>query len=470
MELQSRQQEALLAFGRRANAHPSLAVLMQDAVALVAGVLDADLNGVSEVTDGRDLALSVRRGRDGSDLEEPKVHRCPLNASDSMSAYTLRTATPTVSVDLPAENRFSDLFLRRLGVRSAVCVPLHLNGKPFGTLGAYTTQARQFSLEDVCFAETVAHLLSSSIARVRLEEELHVERTVKSTVLEMVDAMVLTLDMDGRVVDMNRACEANTKYSLSEVRARPFWNVFVDGEESDLVQGVFRKSKSSKIPNQFEGYLRAKDGSYRRVSWSLKVMCTGQVQSIVLTGVDQTEHLETKQQLAKAKSLADRATRALKQLTEQLGPEVVIKYKALIPPEIPLPAAGVRDVEGKHHPAERRPGKPGKEKRGSPRREYPYRQIVAPVVDGRLPSRNHFFAVQCKDISASGFAFLLDFLPDFETLVAALGRPPALSYFTARVMRVAQLEYDGSTRYLVGCRFLTRLSQLPGAQLTESNA
>ena len=42
----------------------------------------------------------------------------------------------------------------------------------------------------MCFAETIAHLLSSSIARIKLEEELHEERETKSTVLELVDAMV----------------------------------------------------------------------------------------------------------------------------------------------------------------------------------------------------------------------------------------------------------------------------------------
>ena len=34
----------------------------------------------------------------------------------------------------------------------------------------------------------------------------------------------------------------------------------------------------------------------RKVAWSLKVMCTGQVQSLILAGVNQTEHVETKKE------------------------------------------------------------------------------------------------------------------------------------------------------------------------------
>ena len=69
--------------------------------------------------------------------------------------------------------------------------------------------------------------------------------------------------------------------------------------------------------------------------------------------------------------------------------------------------------------------------------EYPYRQWVAPIVDGRIPSRRDFFEVQCKDISGGGIAFLVSFPPELENVVVGLGRSPALTYFVARVMRVA---------------------------------
>ena len=58
-EVRARQQAAVLAFGRRADARPSLNVLTQDAVALVAEVLQADLSGASEVVDAGN-ALSLR--------------------------------------------------------------------------------------------------------------------------------------------------------------------------------------------------------------------------------------------------------------------------------------------------------------------------------------------------------------------------------------------------------------------------
>ena len=79
------------------------------------------------------------------------------------------------------------------------------------------------------------------------------------------------------------------------------------------------------------------------------------------------------------------------------------------------------------------------------------------MVDGAMPSPRDFFEVDCRDISASGIAFVLDRSPSFESLVVALGRPPSVKHFTTRVVRVAQMEQDGRTRYLVGCRFLGRV-------------
>jgi PAS domain S-box-containing protein len=468
VDIRARQQEAVLAFGRRANARPPLVVLMQDAVALVTDVVGADLTGVGKIAQGQTLVLSINR-TDGKDLPvKPAVHRCPLASPDSMAAHTLRTASPTRSADLAKETRFADPFLRGLGVRSALCIPLHMNGRPYGTLGVYRTEPKEFDLDDACFAETIAHLLSSSIARIKLEDELQEEREVKNTVLEMADRMVVGLDMDGRVIAMNRASEQVTKFSLDEARRRPFWDLFIGPEDQDLIEGIFRNARASNVPNEFEGDLIAKDGTRRKVTWSLKVMCTGEVQSLILTGVERTGQTETKQEVPMPESLADRTARALEELSEKLK-EVTVGVGSASQPTAAPPRASHDDAAMEPPPLPVQPlgeipgaGGFGIDKRKSVRRQYPYRQWIAPIVNGRVPSRREFFEVRCKDISGSGIAFFLNFLPEFEDLVVGLGRLPALNYFTARVMRVARVEEGDRVGYLVGCRFVGK-ALLPDA-------
>jgi PAS domain S-box-containing protein len=41
-----------------------------------------------------------------------------------------------------------------------------------------------------------------------------------------VDALVIVVDQQGRIIRFNRACEQITKYSLAEVEYRFFWDVF----------------------------------------------------------------------------------------------------------------------------------------------------------------------------------------------------------------------------------------------------
>jgi PAS domain S-box-containing protein len=459
LEPRALQQHAVLAFGRRTNAQPPLPVLLQDAVALVGEVLDAQLGGVGEVR-GDNLVLTVAPRDDQGRGPAPREHRCGVADTHSMAAFALRSGNVTAAADLRQEPRFRDDFLRGRDVVGALTVPLHVNGKPFGVLGVYTKAPRQFSLDEVTFAETIAHLLSASVARIKAEEKLQEAHEIKSSLLGMVDSMVMTLDMEGRVVDMNRACEELTKYRLEDVRHQPFWQAMVAPDDADLVKIIFQSSRGSQIPSEFEGEVLARDGSRRRVSWSLKVLSTGQVQTILVTGRDQTAQAEIKAELQRMKSLAEETTATLSQLTARLDKRRTTTAGQAAPRELD------EELEGPPGPVETGPPAadhgymvPATEadQRRSPRRAYRYRQDIAPMNDRQLPGRDGFFEVEFWDISACGFSFFMDQLPKFETLVAALGRPPAINHFSARVMRVARMKQDNATRYLVGCDFINRV-------------
>lgn len=457
----ARQQAAVLAFGSRTNARPQLSVLMQDAVVLVAEILQANLTGVGEVVaDGRTLTLTIAAiGTEGRPVD-PVVHKSSLDAVDSMAAYALNAASPIVTSELAAEKRFTDVFLRRLRVVSAMTVPLHLGEEPFGSLGVYSRQQREFTQDDVHFAETIAHLLTSSVARVKAEEALQQQRAFTSTVLETVDSLVLVLNAESKLVRMNRACEATAGFSIGEVRDKPFCNVFVVPEEIEMFQGIFRSTVSDKLPCQFEGSLLTKDGNRRSISWSLKVICDEHesVQSIMLAGTDRTEQLDAQRELEHTRKVAAETTRSLGELRQEIAAQGYFGDRRIasligIPGE---ETSGADDGET-HQPFQPAGGSSGKDRRTSPRETYQYYQSIAPIHGGVIPSPNRFFAVACEDISAGGVAFCLDEAPDFEDLVVALGQSPALSYFTARIVRVVERVRDRKKVYLVGCRFTGRV-------------
>jgi PAS domain S-box-containing protein len=457
IEPHSLQQHAVLAFGRRASAQPPLAVLVQDAVTLVGEVLHAQFGGVGELQ-GEWIVLSVHALAGGDASTAPRENRCTVSDGASMAAFALRSGSATVSTNLGRETRFRDVFLRGLNIVGALTVPLHVNGKPFGVLAVYATSPREFSADEITFAETISHLLSTSIARIKVEEKLQETSEIQSSLLGMVDSMVMTLDIDGRVVDMNRACEELTQFSLQDVRNRPFWQAMVTPDDSDLVKLIFQSSRDSQIPSEFEGEVVTRDGKRRRVSWSLKVLSTGQVQSILVTGRDHTAQDEIQAELQRVKSLAEETTATLIQLSARLDKKQPGGNPPL-PPDEPAAKAGATPAPAQFPEALELADTPsGADQRRSPRRAYRYRQRIAPLADERFPAPGGFFEVEFWDISACGFSFFMEQLPKFEMLVAALGRPPSVAHFTARVMRVARMTQGDTTRYLVGCDFVDRVN------------
>jgi len=455
----ARQQAALLAFGRRSNARPELSVLMQDAVALVSEVLSADFSGVGQVVAGKLVRKVVRRGEQGSAVD-PVVHESSLAAEDSIAGFALSEADSTVSSNVSSDSHFTDLFLRKLGVLGALCVPLHVGNKPFGTLEIYAEKEREFAEADVQFAQTIAQLLTSSIGRIQAEEALHQQRTFSSTILETVDALVFTLDAKYHLQNMNRACREVTGFTLAEVRGKAFCSVLAVPEELTLFEGVFRTAVKQGSPNEFQGHLLAKDGSRRDISWSLKTICgdSGEIESIVLTGVDRTAEHHAQEELEQVKAVAEEANRALSELRHRLAEGDHAPGRSGPAADVDRPEKSSAWEEGPaDRPFQKRGGTAGREQRSSPRRTFQYRQAIAPMYGDALPSRKKFFTVVCDDISAGGLSFYLENPPEFEKLVVALGQPPAVSFFTAEVVRVMDRQLNGQPVHLVGCRFTGRV-------------
>ncbi len=96
------------------------------------------------------------------------------------------------------------------------------------------------------------------------------------------------------------------------------------------------------------------------------------------------------------------------------------------------------------------------DQRTSPRHEFPYKQLVASVADGNMPSLGDFCTVPFEDVSGSGIAFLVEKEPSAEEYIVALGKVRNLTYVCARVVQVRQIAHKGQLWYRVGCRFTGR--------------
>jgi PAS domain S-box-containing protein len=189
LRARERQQAVVANLGQRALAGTDLAVLMDEAVALVAQTLAVEYSKVLELLpDGEELLL-----RAGVGWQEGYVGHVKVKAKTaSQAGYTLLSTGPVIVEDLRTETRFSGPpLLTEHGVVSGVSVIIHSQERPWGILGAHTIHQRKFTKDDIHFLEAVANLLAMAIERKGAEERLK-GYVLRLEVLRKIDQAILS--------------------------------------------------------------------------------------------------------------------------------------------------------------------------------------------------------------------------------------------------------------------------------------
>ncbi len=122
---------------------------------------------------------------------------------------------------------------------------------------------------------------------------------VTASVLDVVGALVVVLDTDGRIVLFNRECEQVTGYSFEEVRNKRFWDIFLAPEDKEPVRRVFDDLRAGFFPNQFTNHWLTKRGERRLIQWSNTAITApdGRVEYVIGTGIDATERVRAERML-----------------------------------------------------------------------------------------------------------------------------------------------------------------------------
>ncbi|AKG23698.1 response regulator [Calothrix sp. 336/3] len=147
--------------------------------------------------------------------------------------------------------------------------------------------------------------------RKEIEESLRTERNFITTVLDTANVLVIVLNLEGRIIRFNRACEETTGYSFDEVRNRYFWDFLSTPESATFTQGAIEQILFDKRPQKYEANYLTKNGKSRTIVWSSNTICNqqGLVEYIIYSGIDITESKQIEdsfnQQLAAIETTAD---------------------------------------------------------------------------------------------------------------------------------------------------------------------
>jgi PAS domain S-box-containing protein len=122
--------------------------------------------------------------------------------------------------------------------------------------------------------------------------ELNKELQGVFTNRNLVNALTVILNRQGRIVSFNKACEQTTGYLFDEVRNKYVWDLWLIPEEVERVKSICKNLKAGSCSEyNDESCWVMKDGTLRRIAWSSTALVSneGAVEYIVISGIDITD-------------------------------------------------------------------------------------------------------------------------------------------------------------------------------------
>jgi PAS domain S-box-containing protein len=127
--------------------------------------------------------------------------------------------------------------------------------------------------------------------RVNAQAELRAERDFVSAILDTAPSLIMVLDVHGQIVRFNRACEALSGVSMSEVAGRPVWEMpfILDSDRAEIRERMPRLAASTE-PVQLDRVWIDGNGARHVIAWTVMALrgSSGQPSYLIGLGADVT--------------------------------------------------------------------------------------------------------------------------------------------------------------------------------------
>jgi diguanylate cyclase (GGDEF)-like protein/PAS domain S-box-containing protein len=194
------------------------AIAMQHELADVGLDLKAVMQRIAdrtrELTGGTSAAVRLLDGDAlvcGATSGAPEIqnpHRLPIG--DNLSGHAMRSGRSLLCLDTETDPRVDAALSRSRGVRSIIAVPLLHAGQAVGLLLLYGSEANAFGEPDITLMELLSVILSAAMAHAAefeaKRDQVQALARFEATFAGAVTGMLL-MDLDGRIIDSNRAIQ-----------------------------------------------------------------------------------------------------------------------------------------------------------------------------------------------------------------------------------------------------------------------
>lgn len=224
---------------------------------------------------------------------------------NSMTAFILSQKNPVVISNLKNESSFNNPIMLEEGIMAVIAIPLSANSRIVGILYIDDFKPREFTADDISFLSLLGIQATFAIEKFQLLKEL---RSNNDTLLEAKDYLqnvlndsadiIITTDIDGKIVEFNRGAESILGYKRDEVIGSQMSELYYNKNEREKIICVIESSGS--ISN-YETQLIAKNGKTVDISLTLSQLGNGRGKIIGTVGIskDITEEKRIRREIDK---------------------------------------------------------------------------------------------------------------------------------------------------------------------------
>lgn len=134
--------------------------------------------------------------------------------------------------------------------------------------------------------------------RKKAESALKAAKGYAENLINTANAMVVELDVEGKVKVFNPAAEMITGYTLAELQGRNWFETIVPRDRYPEVWAMFERLPAGELLKRFENPILTKSGEERHIVWqNSEVRENGQIIGVVTFGIDITERKRAEEAL-----------------------------------------------------------------------------------------------------------------------------------------------------------------------------
>ena len=129
-------------------------------------------------------------------------------------------------------------------------------------------------------------------------EELEQARAYTDHLIQTANVMIISLDLEARVVQINPTAESITGYTVSEVVGKNWFEFLVPRDRYPEVYDEFNRIVQAGLPRTFENPIVTRDGQERFIAWRNSHIRQGEtIIGITSFGIDITERKQAEARL-----------------------------------------------------------------------------------------------------------------------------------------------------------------------------